>query len=80
MTDVKVKLKLRGINAVMTSPGVTAAVAREARRMAEQAGSNFEYNVSPHRYTARAYVRPANTEGRKEQADNAVLERVMGSR
>lgn len=79
MADVKVNLKLRGVNQVMTSAPVTAAVVREARRMAEQAGDNFEYNVSPHRYTARAYVRPKNTEGRREQADNAVLERVMGS-
>lgn len=77
---MKVNLKLSGINRVMTSPGVTAMVVREARRMAEQAGSNFEYNPSPHRWTARAYVRPANAAGRKEQADNAVLERVMGSR
>lgn len=74
---VRVKLNLRGINAVMTSRGVTAAVIREAQRMADAAGDNFEYDIVPHRYTARAYVRPANAAGRKEQAENAVLERVM---
>lgn len=76
----KVALKLRGLNALMTSPGVTAEVVRRARAMAQQAGENFEADIVPHRYTARAFVRPANAEGRKEQAEKAVLERVMGSR
>lgn len=77
---VKVKLNLRGLNALMTSPGVTAEVVRRARAMVQQAGENFEADIVPHRYTARAFVRPANAAGRKEQADNAVLERVVGSR
>lgn len=80
MSDVKVKLNIRGINAVMSGAGATGAVAREARRMAQAAGSNFEANVVPHRWTARAFIRPANAAGRREQADNAVLERVLGSR
>lgn len=77
MADVRVQLKLRGINALMTSPPVTALVAREAKRMAQAAGPNFEYNIVPHKWTARAYVRPANATGAREQRDNAVLERVM---
>lgn len=80
MTKVNVKLNLRGINAVMSGPGATGAVVREARRMADAAGENFEANIVPHKWTARAFVRPKNEAGRKEQADNAVLERVMGSR
>ena len=76
---VKVKLVLKGINRLMTSREVTAAVIREARRMASEAGENFEYDVSPHRYTARAYIRAANAAGAKEQQENAVLERVVGS-
>lgn len=80
MTKPTVKLNLRGLNALMTSAPVTAVVAREARRMAQQAGPDFEADIVPHKWTARAFVRPANAEGRKQQADNAVLERVMGSR
>lgn len=77
MANVRVALKLRGINELMTSRPVTALVVREARRMAAEAGPNFEADIVPHRWTARAYVRPANAAGRKEQADNAVLERVI---
>jgi len=80
MADLRVKLNIRGINEIMTSRGVTARVVREAQRMSAQAGPNFEYDVVPHKWTARAFVRPANMAGRKEQADHAVLERVVGSR
>jgi len=76
---VRVKLNLKGINALMTSREVTGAVIREAQRMQAEAGENFEYDVSPHRYTARAYIRAANAAGAKEQQENAVLERVVGS-
>lgn len=72
-----VRLNLRGINEIMTSRPVTALVVREARRMAAEAGPNFEANIVPHKWTARAYVRPANVAGMREQADNAVLERVI---
>lgn len=75
----RVKLNLRGINALMTGPAVTGEVVRRARLMAQQAGSNFEADIVPHKYTARAYIRPANAAGRREQAEEAVLERVMGS-
>lgn len=77
MANVNVRLKLKGINELMTSRPVTALVVREARRMAAEAGPNFEADIVPHRWTARAYVRPANAAGAREQADNAVLERVI---
>jgi len=77
---VPVRLKIRGINAVMTSREVTSIVVRRARLMAQQAGPDFEANIVPHKYTARAFVRPANAQGAKQQADHAVLERVVGSR
>lgn len=80
MAGVKVKLKIRGINELMKSRGVTARLVREAQRMQQAAGDNFEYNVVPHKWTARAFIRPKNAAGRKEQADSAVLERVVGSR
>ena len=77
MADVKVKLKLKGINAVMTSPGAIAEVARRARRMASAAGEGFEAVVNPHRWTARAFVRTADETGRRRQAEDAVLERSL---
>lgn len=77
MANVNVRLKIRGINELMTSRPVTALVVREARRMAAEAGPNFEADIVPHKWTARAYVRPANAAGAREQAENAVLERVI---
>lgn len=77
MANVNVRLKIRGINELMTSRPVTELVVREARRMAAEAGPNFEADIVPHKWTARAYVRPANAAGAREQAENAVLERVI---
>lgn len=80
MAKATVKLNIRGINALMKSSPVQAEVDAQGKRRAALAGDNFEYVPRPHRWTARGYIQPANYEGRKEQADNAVLERVMGSR
>lgn len=77
--SVTVKLKLRGLNELMTSRPVSARLAREAKRMAEAAGSDFEFDVVAGRWTALATVRPANAAGRRRQRDEAVLERVMPS-
>ena len=77
MVDVKVKLRLKGINIIMTSPGVTAEVIRRAWRMASAAGEGFEAVVNPHRHTARAFVRTADAVGRRRQAESAVLERSL---
>lgn len=77
--SVSVKLNLRGINAVMTSRAVSAVVARKAKQMQEIAGPDFEANIVPHRYTARAYIRAANYEGAKRQASEKVLERALGA-
>lgn len=76
----KVNLKLQGLNRLMTSPPVTAVVAREAKALAQRAGNDFEFVIAPHRWTARAYVRAANAEGARKQAGDAALERALGSR
>lgn len=76
MADVK--LNLRGLNAVMTSPSVQAAVDRAGREMAASAGDGFEYVARPHRYTARGYVQTANASARRRQMRDAVLERTLG--
>lgn len=76
MAKTNVRLKIRGVNQVMTSRPVTRFLAGKAHDMATQAGENFEAVILPHRWTARAFIRPANAAGRKEQAENAVLERV----
>lgn len=75
--DIKVKLKLRGINAVMKSSEVQAEVVRRARRMANAAGEGFEAVIQSGKYTARAVVRTADATGRKRQAEEAVLERSL---
>lgn len=80
MAKATVKLKIRGINTLMKSPSVQAEVDAQGARRAAAAGENFEYVARPHRWTARGYVQPANYKGVKEQAEGAVLERVLGAR
>lgn len=72
-----VKLKITGINKVMTSNGARGAVIREAKRMAQAAGEGFEWVEVPHKWTARAYVRTADEAGRERQANDKVLERTV---
>ena len=74
---VKVDLLKIPFSIIKKEGAVSAAV---ARRMAQQAGENFEADIVGHKWTARAFIRPANVEGVKDQADNAVLERVLGAR
>lgn len=77
---VEVRLKLRGIRAVLKSAPVQAEVARRARRMAAEAGEGFEAVVKPHRHTSRAFVQTdaENPRGRQRQATEHVLQRVIG--
>lgn len=76
-SDVTVRLKLRGLNQLMTSSGATAAVVRRAQAMQKAAGENFEVNIVPHKYTARAFIRPKNYEGRVQEAREKRLMRSI---
>lgn len=79
MSDIRgLKLNLRGLNQIMRAQ--QPAVDQAGRRMAAEAGPDFEYVSRPHKWTARGYVQPANARGMREQKRNAVLERVLGSR
>lgn len=79
MANVRVQLKLRGINALMTSREATAAVVSAANKIQRAAGDDFEVNVVPHRWTARAYVRAKNARGAREEARNKVLTRAVNA-
>lgn len=72
-----VKLNLRGINRLMTSPGVRRMLRERAEQMAAAAGEGFEAVSRPHPWTAREYVQTADAAGRRRQADEHVLERVV---
>lgn len=74
---VKVQLKLRGVNAVMRGPGATAEVIRRATRIKNAAGPDFEVVARPHRWVARAFVQPANTEGAVQEARDKRLTRSL---
>lgn len=73
------KLSLPAINALMTSPAATAEVVRAANRIQRAAGDDFEVNVVPHKWTARAYVRPKNARGMRAEARDKVLTRALAS-
>ena len=74
----QVKLNLPGINQVLRS--AQPLIDAHGRRMAAMAGPGFEYEPKPHPWTARGYVQTADAQGRRRQRDDAVLERVVGSR
>lgn len=83
MADFKVRsveLNLRGLNRLMASNSVQAEVDRVGQSMAANAGRGFEYRSRRHKWTARGFVGTADAEGAKRQSDEAVLERVLGSR
>lgn len=79
MAGVRLQLKLRGLNALMTSREATAAVFRAANKIQASAGDDFEVNVVPHRWTARAFVRAKNARGMREEARNKVLTRAVNA-
>lgn len=72
-----VKLKLAGLNQVMRLPDVQRLLDERGRRAAAAAGPNFEYVASPHRWTARGFVQPANAEGAREEAKDKKLTRAI---
>lgn len=56
--DVRVKLKLSGLNKLMRSAPIQAKVNEKAAKISAAAGPKYRMVVRPHRYTARAFVEP----------------------
>lgn len=77
--DVRIKLKLSGVNKLMRSPAVQAKVNAEAGRMAARAGGKFRVTPSPHRWTARAFVDAEPGEKLSDADRLALLRAVSGS-
>ena len=80
MPSIRISLNLAGLNALMRSEPVQAEVDRRGRAMARDAGENFEYEASPHKWVARGFVQPKNDAGRREEAREKRLNRVLGAR
>lgn len=72
-----VRLNLKGVNAVLKAqqPDVDA----RARRIAAAAGDGFEVESAPHKWTARAYVRPKTASARRREAQDKVLNRAISA-
>lgn len=68
MANVRVTLKLNGLNELMRSKPVQDMLNERANRIARAAGGNFEAVARPHKWTARAYVQPTGIEGMREEA------------
>lgn len=77
MANVRVKLKVGGVRALLRGPEVTAEVAKRVKRGAAAAGPGIEGVVKPHKYTARGYVQTATEDGRKREANEKVLLRAL---
>lgn len=77
MSNVRVKLNQRGVREVLKSSPVQADLSARAARAARAAGPGFGAVTKPHKYTSRAFVQTVDDEGRKRQAEDAVLERSL---
>lgn len=78
MVKPEVKLNLQGISTVLKAH--QSAVDSVGRGMESAAGYGFEYVSSPARYTARGFVQTNSSTGRRRQANEHVLQRVIGGR
>lgn len=78
MAAPRVTLKLPGIKKVLKSAPVQAEVDRVGRSKARSAGPGFEYAPAPAANTSRGYVRTADARGRRRQATEHVIERIVG--
>lgn len=76
--DVRVKLRLAGLNRLMRSEPVQRKVNEEAARMAARAGDKFQMTPSPHKWVGRAFVETKKGE-RLTDADRIALLRSLGS-
>lgn len=75
--DVKVKIKLTGLNKFMRSAPIQDNVNAEAARTAARAGSKYRIRPLTTRYTARAFVE-MKPEERETDADRIALLRALG--
>lgn len=74
--DVRLRLKLGGLNRLMRSSPIQAEVNAEAARVRARAGSKFQVHPSTHRWTARAFVEAKEGE-RLSDADRLALLRAI---
>lgn len=76
MAEVNVKLKLKGINAMMRSKPVQDELNKRAAKIANAAGPKYRLIVSPHKWVARAFVAPIEGE-RIADSDVSKLARAL---
>lgn len=79
--DVEVKLKIKGVNAVMSGPGARRAVNAELYRRASAAGPG--HRVVPaeavvHPWVARGYIEQEDLEQARKDPNGLALLRAFG--
>lgn len=77
MTDVDVKLKIKGIRELLKSAPVQSDLAARVSRAAKVAGVGFDSVVKPAKYTSRAFVQTADAGGARREARDKVLIRTL---
>ncbi len=78
MSKIRVKVSTKGKREVLKSQGVVADIAKRVHRGARAAGEGFEGLIQMRKArTARGVVRTADKDGRKREADEKVLIRVL---
>lgn len=77
MGDVKVKLNLKGINEVMRSPEILAAVEAAGQAVANAAGADYGTRSGLIRYIAFCNVMPMSRKAKKANFEsNALIKAV----
>ncbi len=80
MGNVKVKLNLKGINEVMKSPEIAAAVQAAGEVVAQSAGDGYEANTyTDTKYIAICDVTATTPEARRDNFENNTLIKALGS-
>ena len=74
----RVKLNQRGVREFLKSQPIVSDIAQRTARGARAAGVGFERQMQMNKAnTARGVVRTADAEGRRREADEKVLARVL---
>lgn len=78
-TKVRIKLNSPAFRELMSSAAMQAELEARAERIATAAGGepDFETNVTVGRDRAHAFVKTANNEGRRAEAEHRALTRAI---
>ena len=79
MKNVEFKVNLRGINKMMKSPEIQAAVAEAGEAVAKAAGDGYTTTNKTGRYMPFCNVEPATKKAKSDNYENNTLLKAIGN-